>query len=66
MKTLDDYMKDPSLAGEMEAMREIHAIRLMIHDETKDMTPEEKRAYYHNGATAFFTRLGITPKYVTN
>jgi hypothetical protein len=27
------------------------------------MTAEEKKAYYHDGATAFFARLGITPKY---
>jgi hypothetical protein len=62
-KTLDDYMKLPALAGEMEAMREIHAVRLMIHDETKDMTAEEKRAYFHKGTVDCFARLGVTPRY---
>jgi hypothetical protein len=45
------------------ALREVHAARLKIQDETKNMTAEEKKAYYHDGATAFFARLGITPKY---
>jgi hypothetical protein len=27
------------------------------------MTAEEKKTYYHDGAAAFFARLGITPKY---
>ncbi|MDR3247961.1 MAG: hypothetical protein LBT39_04170 [Treponema sp.] len=62
-KTLDDYMNDPALAGEMDALREIHAVRLMIHDETKNMTAEEKRAYFHNGTMDCFARLGVTPKY---
>ena len=37
-KTLDDYMNDPDLANEPSALREVHAIRLMIQDETKGMT----------------------------
>jgi hypothetical protein len=49
-KTLDDYLNDPALADEPEALREVHAIRLKIHDETKDMTPTERTAYFHNGA----------------
>jgi len=53
MKTLDDYLNDPDLIGEPSALREVHAIRLMIHDETKDMTAEERTAYYREGATRF-------------
>jgi hypothetical protein len=56
-------MNAPDIAGEMDALREIHAVRLMIHDETKDMSPEEKRAYFHQGTIDCFARLGITPKY---
>jgi Zn/Cd-binding protein ZinT len=63
MKTIDDYLKDPSLGNEPMALREVHAARLKIQDETKNMTAEEKKAYYHDGATAFFNRLGITPTY---
>jgi hypothetical protein len=63
MKTINDYLDDPSLTNEPMALREVHAARLKIQDETKNMTTEEKRAYYHNGAADFFARLGITPKY---
>jgi hypothetical protein len=60
---INDYLNDPSLAKEPIALREVHAARLKIQDETKNMTFTEKKAYYHDGATAFFARLGITPKY---
>jgi hypothetical protein len=63
MKTIDDYLNDPSLVNEPMALREVHAARLKIQDEIKGMTAEEKRAYYHDGAAAFFVRFGITPKY---
>ena len=48
MKTLNDYMNDPSVVNEPMPLREVHAIRLMIHDRTKDMTPAERTAYYNN------------------
>ena len=46
-KTLDDYLNDPDLTKEPEALREIHAIRLMIHDKTKGMTATEHTAYFN-------------------
>jgi hypothetical protein len=49
-KTLDDYLNEPDLADEPSALREVHAIRLMIHDETKDMTAEEHTAYFKGSA----------------
>jgi hypothetical protein len=52
-KTLEEYMNDPDLAGEPEALREVHAIRLKIHDETKGMTAAEHTAYFHEGAARF-------------
>ena len=48
-KTLDDYLNDPELANEPSALREVHAIRLMIYDEIKDMTTAEQTAYYNKG-----------------
>ena len=49
-KTLDDYLNDPDLADEPSALREVHAIRLMIHDETKGMTAAEHTAYFRGSA----------------
>jgi hypothetical protein len=49
-KTLDEYLNDPELAGEPEALREVHAIRLLIRDETRGMTAEEHTAYFHEAA----------------
>jgi hypothetical protein len=49
-KTLDDYLNDPDLANEPSALREVHAIRLMIHDETKGMTVAEHTAYFSGSA----------------
>jgi len=64
-KTLDDYLNDPDLANEPQSLREVHAARLMIQDETKGMTVAERTTYYHEGAKATFARLGITPKYTS-
>ena len=48
MKTLNDYMNSPDIINEPMPLREVHAIRLMIYDETKDMTPAERTAYYND------------------
>jgi hypothetical protein len=53
MKTLEEYMNDPDLTGEPEALREVHAIRLKIHDETKGMTAAEHTAYFHERTARF-------------
>jgi hypothetical protein len=42
MKTVQEYMNDPALVNEPMALREVHAARLKIQDETKNMTIEEK------------------------
>jgi hypothetical protein len=52
-KTLDDYMNDPDIAHYPMPWREIYAIRLQIHDETKGMTSEEYGAYIRRGAMEF-------------
>jgi hypothetical protein len=53
-KTIDDYLNDPELANEPQALREVHAARLMIQDETKGMTATERTTYYHKAAIRFF------------
>jgi hypothetical protein len=63
-KTIDDYLNDPDIINEPSALRETHAARFMIQDETKGMTAEERTTYYNECAKAVFSRLGITPKYI--
>ena len=60
-KTLDDYLNDPDLVNEPSALREVHAARLMIQDETKGMTAEERTAYYHETAERFFASDNCQP-----
>jgi len=55
-KNLSEYMNDPDIVDEPMALREIHAIRLRIYDETKKMTSEEHTAYFHGGAEQFMAR----------
>jgi hypothetical protein len=50
VKTLNDYMNDPSVVNEQMPLREVHAIRLMIYDRTKGMTPVERTQYYSEKA----------------
>ena len=60
-KTLDDYLNDPDLANEPPALREVHAARLMIQDETYGMSAEERTAYYHEAAVRFFAMENSRP-----
>jgi len=62
MKTIDDYMNDPSIIDEPLALREIHAIRLKTHDETKGMSTSEFTAFIHEQASEF---LSVTPLNLT-
>lgn len=52
-KTIDDYLKDPDLVDEPYALREVHAIRLKIHDERKKMTAAEYNAIVRQRAAKF-------------
>jgi hypothetical protein len=66
MKTIQDYLTDPrilddpEMAGVLEPIREIHAIRLKIQDETAGMTMAEKIEFLNNEAEAFLAPLGKT------
>ena len=64
-KTFDDYLNDPRIKNEPMGLRITHAMRFKVQDDTAGMTPEEELAYYHEGAKAAFSRLGITPKYTS-
>jgi len=57
MKTINDYLNDPDLVNEPEALREVHAIRLKIHDERKEMTAAEYNAIVHQRAVKFLSTV---------
>jgi hypothetical protein len=63
MKSIDDYLNDPDILNMPEYLREIHAARRMLQDETRGMTLEEQAAYLHNEAIAALSANGITPRY---
>ncbi|MDR1904192.1 MAG: hypothetical protein LBQ88_18155 [Treponema sp.] len=64
MKTINDYMNDPRLlndpdmAGALEPVKEIHAIRLKIQEETANMTTAEKIEFLNKEAEAFLAPMG--------
>jgi len=64
MKTVQDYLNDPRLLNDpdmaeaLEPVREIHAIRLKIQDETEGMVIAEKIAFLNRGAEAFLAPMG--------
>jgi hypothetical protein len=71
MKTIQEYMNDPRLpndpttAGEMEPVKEIHAARLMLMDETAGMTVQEKCDYLNNKARDVLSSIGADPLLVS-
>ena len=47
MKTFNDYMNDPSIKNEPMGLRINHAMRFKVQEEIKNMTPEERIAYFN-------------------
>jgi len=66
MKTVQDYLNDPRLlndpemAGALETVREIHAIRLKIQDEAAGMTLKERIESLNREAEEFLAPMGKT------
>ena len=67
MKTVQEYMNDPrmlndpDMAGALEPVKEIHAIRLMIQDETAGMSTAEIAAYNKKCVEDLFAGFGLPP-----
>ena len=59
MKTYLDYMDTADIVSEPTALREVHAIRLLIQDEKKDLTPEQREARTRNAVLEAEKRLGV-------
>jgi len=58
-------LNDSAMASALEPVKEIHAIRLMIQDETAGMNATEKAAYHRREADSLFANLGLpVPEYV--
>lgn len=47
------------MTNELRAMKEIHDIRLKIHEETKDMSPEERAALASKEAQEMIDKYGL-------
>jgi hypothetical protein len=59
MNRYERYMNDPEIVSEPMPSREVHAIRLMIYDDIKDMTKDERRAYYAKGLAEAQTKYEL-------
>jgi hypothetical protein len=67
MKTIQDYMNDPRILNDpdmeraLEPIKELHAIRLKIQDETAGMTVAEKAGYHRKKTEDLFASMGLPP-----
>jgi hypothetical protein len=52
-------LNDPGMAEALEPVREIHAARLMIQDETAGMTAAQKSEYLKKTMAAMFAGMGL-------
>ena len=66
MSDLARYMNDPDIVDEPLALREVHAIRLMIHDRTKGLSPEERAARANRNASAIMKKYGLSHLYAAS
>jgi hypothetical protein len=62
MRTYEDYLNDPALAGEPRALREVHAMRLKVQDEIRGMTAAEQTAYFHEAAARLLAPDAALPE----
>ena len=59
MVKYEEYLNDPDIINEPRPLREVHAIRLMLHEETKNMTPREYTRYVHDQAMNAIEKHGL-------
>ena len=62
MSDLAKYLNDPEIVNEPMPLREVHAIRLMLRDETEHMKPEEYAAFINSEAEAVISKYGLKVK----
>ena len=72
MKTIQEYMNDPrmlndpGMAKALEPVREIHAIRLKLQDETADMTETERIDFINKRGREALARYGLSSQLVNS
>ena len=59
MSSYLDYMNDPDIINEPMPLREVHAIRLMLYDELKSLTPEEHVRLVNERAKEIIEEYGL-------
>jgi hypothetical protein len=59
-------LNDPGMAEALEPVREIHAARLMIQDETAGMTAAQKSEYLKKNMAALFADMGLPFPQIVN
>ncbi|MDR0403202.1 MAG: hypothetical protein LBH35_06395 [Treponema sp.] len=71
MKTIQDYMNDPRILNDplmkkaLEPVKQIHAIRLKLQDETAGMTVAEEAEYHRKKTEKLFADFDLpSPQYV--
>ena len=72
MKTVQEYLNDPRILNDpdmieaIEPIKELHAIRLKIQDETDHMTTAEKIEFLNKEGEAFLAPMGKSLCYDLN
>jgi hypothetical protein len=72
MKTLEEYLDDPRILNDpdmenaLEPIRELHAIRLKIQDETTGMSAGEKNEFFKRKTESAFAEMGLPPPQYVN
>jgi hypothetical protein len=64
MRTFEDYMATPEIANEPLYLREIHAARLMIQDETRGMSSTEWLNYWKRKEAELVKEYGLENNFV--
>ena len=59
MPEYDKYMLDSDIIEEPMPLREIHAIRLMLHEKTKHMNPDEYTRYVREQTKDVILKYGL-------
>ena len=59
MVKYEKYMDDPDIIDEPMALREVHAIRLMLREEAKNMMPEEHARHVREQTRNVIEKYGL-------